>query len=154
MSTATIPFASHDELRTLFGTRDVYLRRLREAVGVNVMLKGDDLVIEGESDQVRLGCEVVEELRSIISSTGQLLQEQVDRVLGYTAPSSDVASAHASIDLFEKAKHVEPRTPGQSGYVAAMRENDLVFCRGPAGCGKTDLAVAMAVNALRQDSVH
>jgi phosphate starvation-inducible PhoH-like protein len=154
MSTATIPFASHDELRTLFGARDAYLRRMREAVGVNVILKGDDLVIEGETDQVRRGCEIVEELRSIISTTGQLRQEQVDQVLGYTARPGQMTGALAGIDLFEKARHVQPRTRGQAEYVAAMRENDLVFCRGPAGCGKTYLAVAMAVNALRQETVR
>lgn len=154
MSTATIPFSSHEELRTLFGARDQYLRRVREAVGIEITLKGDDLVIEGESDQVRRGCEVVEELRSIISSTGQLHQDQVDRVLGYTSRSNDVEDTHAGIDLFEKAKRVQPRTVGQSEYVEAMRKNDLVFCRGPAGCGKTYLAVAMAVNALRQEAVR
>ena len=117
------------------------------------LLKGDDLVLEGESDQVRRGCEIVEELRSIISSTGQLKGEQVDQVLGYTA-AEDRDDGPGTIDLFEKARHVQPRTRGQAGYVAAMRENDLVFCRGPAGCGKTYLAVAMAVNALRQEAVR
>lgn len=119
-----------------------------------MILKGDDLVIEGESDQVRRGCEIVEELRSIISSTGHLRQEQVDQVLGYTARPADGDGVQAGIDLFEKAKRVQPRTRGQAEYVAAMRENDLVFCRGPAGCGKTYLAVAMAVNALRQEVVR
>ena len=154
MSTASIPFSSHEELRVLFGARDQYLRRMREAVGVEVTLKGDDLVIEGESDQVRRACEVVEELRSIISSTGQLHQDQVDRVLGYTSRSKGVEDTQAGIELFEKAKRVQPRTLGQSEYVEAMRKNDLVFCRGPAGCGKTYLAVAMAVNALRQELVR
>lgn len=156
MSTATIPFSSHDELRMLFGARDAHLRRMREAVGVDVKLKGDDLVIEGESEQVRRGCEIVEELRSIISSTGQLRQEQVDRVLGYASGPGPgaVDGGQSSIDLLDKARQVQPRTRGQAEYVAAMRENDLVFCRGPAGCGKTYLAVAMAVNALRQETVR
>jgi phosphate starvation-inducible PhoH-like protein len=60
----------------------------------------------------------------------------------------------AAIDLFEKAKRVQPRTRGQAEYVEAMRAHDLVFCRGPAGCGKTYLAVAMAVNAFRRELVR
>jgi phosphate starvation-inducible protein PhoH and related proteins len=58
------------------------------------------------------------------------------------------------IDLFEKARRVKPRSEGQARYVTAIRENDLVICLGPAGCGKTYLAVAMALNALRTELVR
>lgn len=58
------------------------------------------------------------------------------------------------IDLFEKARKVKPRTAGQARYIDAIRENDLVICLGPAGCGKTYLAVAMALNALRTELVR
>ncbi|MDA1162712.1 MAG: PhoH family protein [Planctomycetota bacterium] len=59
-----------------------------------------------------------------------------------------------NIDLFEKTRRVKPRTEGQARYVNAIRENDLVLCLGPAGCGKTYLAVAMALNALRTELVR
>ena len=58
------------------------------------------------------------------------------------------------IDLFEKTRKVKPRTGGQARYVDAIRENDLVICIGPAGCGKTYLAVAMALNALRTELIR
>lgn len=60
----------------------------------------------------------------------------------------------APIKLFDKQKIVQPRTRGQEAYVDVMRDNELVFCTGPAGCGKTFLAVAMAINALRQQQVR
>jgi phosphate starvation-inducible PhoH-like protein len=60
----------------------------------------------------------------------------------------------APIDLFEKARAVHPRTGGQDRYVEAIRRNDLVFCIGPAGTGKTYLAVAMGLNALRTERVR
>jgi phosphate starvation-inducible PhoH-like protein len=63
-------------------------------------------------------------------------------------------SSQSAIDLFQRAKRVQPRTKGQEEYVEAIRKNDLVFCIGPAGCGKTYLAVAMAVNALRKELVR
>jgi len=73
---------------------------------------------------------------------------------GSSLLGSDPLSATESIDLLEKARRVLPRTPGQSEYVRAIRDHDLVFCEGPAGSGKTYLAVAMAVNALRQEQVR
>ncbi|MFM8223866.1 MAG: PhoH family protein, partial [Planctomycetaceae bacterium] len=78
---------------------------------------------------------------------------------GHVPPLSSAAGSSGlvtseSIDLLEKARRVLPRSPGQSDYVRAIRDHDLVFCEGPAGSGKTYLAVAMAVNALRQEQVR
>ena len=58
------------------------------------------------------------------------------------------------IHVKQHAQNVKPRTPGQGEYIRAMRDSDLVFCSGPAGCGKTYLAVAMALNALRSEEVR
>lgn len=69
-------------------------------------------------------------------------------------PAEGAAPDLGGIDLFEKARKVKPRTEGQARYVDAIRENDLVICLGPAGCGKTYLAVAMALNALRTELVR
>jgi phosphate starvation-inducible PhoH-like protein len=59
-----------------------------------------------------------------------------------------------SINVFDRAKKIHPRTAGQFDYVEAIRQNDVTLCIGPAGSGKTYLAVAMAVNALRQDQIR
>lgn len=71
-----------------------------------------------------------------------------------SGPAEGDAPDLGGIDLFEKARKVKPRTEGQARYVDAIRENDLVICLGPAGCGKTYLAVAMALNALRTELVR
>jgi phosphate starvation-inducible PhoH-like protein len=151
MSTATIPLSNPDEIRTLFGAQDANLRRIREAVGVSAVLRGDILTLEGEDAQVKRGQEVVESLQSIIARSGGLSEQDVQRALDHTSPG---AAAASPIDLFEKARRVAPKTPGQAEYVEAIKKHDLVFCRGPAGCGKTYLAVAMAVNALRREQVR
>ncbi len=153
MSDKKLRFANQEQVRTLFGTNDRNLKRLREALQINVVLRGDELRITGEPEQVEAGSAMVTELQSIIERRGYLSDEDFDRVLlrgrnGGEASISDV-------EVFQgKAKRIYPMGAGQQKYVQAMRDNDLVFCTGPAGSGKTYLAVAMAVNALRHDLVR
>ena len=154
MSEATILFANQDQIRTLFGVQDRHLRQVRDSVGIDVVIRGDELRLQGSEDQIERGLEIFAELRGIIERQGDLRDEEVQRVLNCNDEPPDAEQATTSIDLFEKAKKVHPRTPGQSDYVRAIRDNDLVFCTGPAGCGKTYLAVAMAINALRQEDVR
>jgi phosphate starvation-inducible PhoH-like protein len=152
MSEAIISFASIEQIRTLFGAQDQYLRQVRDTVGVDVVIRGDELKLHGDESQIQRGLKVFEELRAIIDKRGSLPESEVTRVL---ARSELPPGEHETgIDLLEKAKKVEPRTPGQVEYVRAMRAHDVVFCSGPAGSGKTYLAVATAINALRTEQVR
>ncbi len=158
MAEARIPIADQEEIRTLFGARDQYLRQVRESLGIDVVVRGEELRIQGNDEQVRRGLEVFQELRSILGKKGRLLESEVNRVLNggrgeEEAPKKGTFREDA-VDVLMKAKRVVPKTPGQADYVRAIRSNDLVFCVGPAGCGKTYLAVAMAVNALRTEQVR
>jgi len=153
MSEATISFADPDEIRTLFGARDEHLRRVRDSVGVDVVLRGDELKLHGNPDQIERGLAVIEELRSIIDRKGGLETDEVVRVLdGVDGPES--AADLDSIDLADDSCRVRPRTEGQEQYVRAIHTSDLVLCTGPAGTGKTYLAVAMAISAMRQEEVR
>ncbi|QDU38481.1 PhoH-like protein [Maioricimonas rarisocia] len=152
MSTATIPISDADLVRTLFGAQDAHLRRLREALGVRIVHRGDALLIEGEEPDLEQGRKAVEELLSVARRQGVLHDEDVSSVIGRSG--GDIDATSSAIDLFEKARSIRPRTPGQARYVDAIREHDVVMCTGPAGCGKTYLAVAMAVNAMRQEQVR
>ncbi|MEZ6055793.1 MAG: PhoH family protein [Planctomycetaceae bacterium] len=152
MPTASLSVSSIDILRILFGPQDAILRRLREAFGVNVVARSEQLHLEGTAEQVRQGVEALTELIEIVERKGRLKEEEVARAIARAL--GQVGAPAQAIDLFEKAKRIAPRTPGQADYVEAIRKNDLVFCRGPAGCGKTYLAVAMAINALRQQTVR
>jgi len=161
MTDDTLSFASADQILLLFGAQDRYLRQVREAVGVGVTIRGDQLRLHGTDEQIRRGREVFSELKAILEARGVLQESEVRSVLGLsktagvasTAPPN-VRKPAESIDLLEKARKVLPRSAGQAEYVRAIREHDLVFCEGPAGSGKTYLAVAMAVNALRQEQVR
>ena len=155
MSRATILFDDHEHIRTLFGARDSHLRQVRDSVGIDVVLRGDELYLEGTDAKIERGLEVFAELRAIIEKTGSLQENDVSKVLAEAAGQCDDGNEQQpAIDLFEKAKKVVPRTPGQVDYVRAIRQHELLFCTGPAGCGKTYLAVAMAINSLRKELVR
>ncbi len=156
MSTVTtlrIAPLSADEALALFGPEDRFLRRLREVMGVSVVFRDGSLVIEGPIAAVDKAREAIDQLRGVLVASGHLTDETVNQVLRVTTDVLPGASS-SSINLFEKAKSIRPRTRGQERYVSAIRDHDLIFCSGPAGCGKTYLAVAMALNALRSDQVR
>ena len=165
MSEASIPFDDPEEIRTLLGARDEHLRRVRDSVGVDVVIRDDALKIQGDRESVDQGVAVIRRLRQVIGEAGELQTDDVLKALGQVGESialPDVAASELAgdgdsrtrIELFESAKDVRPKTPGQEAYVNAIRRNDLVFCTGPAGSGKTYLAVAMALSALRSELVR
>ncbi len=154
MSEASLSFTDADEIRSLFGAKDQYLRQVRDAVGVEIVIRGDEIRLHGPESNIKKGLLVLEELRKILQRRGYIDDKELNRVLGNgdrkTAPIGDIPSA---IHLFENTKVVHPRTHGQANYVQAIRDHELVICTGPAGSGKTYLAVAMAINALRLEQV-
>ena len=165
MSEASIPFDDPEEIRTLLGARDEHLRRVRDSVGVDVVIRDDALKIQGDRESVDQGVAVIRRLREVIGESGELRADDVLKALGqvdrpvslpdFSASERDGDSDRRSrIELFESAKDVRPKTPGQEAYVDAIRRNDLVFCTGPAGSGKTYLAVAMALSAMRSELVR
>jgi phosphate starvation-inducible protein PhoH and related proteins len=149
MSTNTIVFDDQDQIRAILGAQDRHLKRVRESIGLQIVLRGDTLLLNGSEEQVERGTEVFGELRGILQATGRVEEEEVERALRHV--DFERKADHAPIDLFDRAKRVSARTPGQAEYIDAIRRHDLVFCTGPAGCGKTYLAVAMALNALRKE---
>lgn len=153
MSEGRVQFRNHEDVRSLFGIRDKNLRRLRDVLHIDVVLRGDELHLHGDQAQVDLGTEIVSELRAIIERSGQLNDDDLDRALHRSMFPSHGVSDEA-IDVFHKARKIRPMGEGQREYVKAIRENDMVVCSGPAGSGKTYLAVAMAVNALRLEQVR
>lgn len=152
MSEAHLSFQDPDQIMQLFGPRDQHLRRIRETIGGDIVLRGDQLTFRGTDEQVHRCKEVFARLRDRLDEGGSITDVDVDRVLNGSAQPA-IRPEETSIDLFEKARKVQPRTAGQAAYVQAVREHELVFCIGPAGCGKTYLAVAMAVHALRQEQI-
>jgi len=152
-SEQTITLDSREEAVLLFGARDQFLRIIREALGVRLIARGDALFLQGNEQQVDQGVRAFQQLRAILRQQSKITAEDVRVVLEVVQNGGE--------DLVEEGdklgegggKYLRPRTDGQGRYVRAMRENDLTLCVGPAGTGKTYLAVGMAVSLLRQGQV-
>ncbi len=153
MSEATIPLADSGSLLTVFGTRDQHLRKIRDSLGVSVSGRSDRIHIEGRDDAVAHATEVFEQLKDMAERYGAVSPDEVSQILAKVTGES-LEEEQAAIELQYAGRAIRPRTPGQRRYVAAIRDYDLVFCTGPAGTGKTYLAVAMAVQALKQETIR
>jgi phosphate starvation-inducible protein PhoH and related proteins len=147
-TSVTLTLDNRDEAVMLFGSRDQHLRLLRDALGVRIVARGDVIHIEGSEQQVDQADRVFQQLRQMLKQFGALTAENVRTVLAVVTQSDDRQSPQ-NLTVAGRAP-VRPRTDGQARYVHAMRDNDVIFCIGPAGTGKTYLAVGMAVNQLRQ----
>ena len=153
MMESTISVVSSKALLTLFGACDQHLRRIRNALGVSITARDDQLDIVGPEAAVASATEVLEQLQVCANRLGTVSPDDVTRVLA-GVQNGQSSSAQPPIDVFRAGRQIRPKTPGQARYVEAIRQNDIVLCYGPAGTGKTYLAVAMAVAALKQQSIR
>jgi phosphate starvation-inducible PhoH-like protein len=153
--TRTFTLDNRDEAVPLFGPRDAYLRMIRDALAVRLIARGDTLTIDGPSEAVDQAERAFDQLRKLLKQNGELQPEDVRTALAVVQRGEDRGGGPTSLGVGEGGKKVlRPRTDGQARYVHAMRDNDVVLAIGPAGTGKTYLAVAMAVTLLRQNVIR
>jgi phosphate starvation-inducible PhoH-like protein len=148
--TQTLTLDSREEAVILFGPRDVNLRTLRDALGVRLVARGDQLQIEGAPERVEQSERAFEQLRYIVRKQGHLTGEDVRTVVEIVHSG---AEGRGSVTVMESGRALRARTDGQGRYVQALRTHDVVLCVGPAGTGKTYLAVGWAVGLLRSGQV-
>jgi phosphate starvation-inducible PhoH-like protein len=159
MSEATITLDSRDEAVLLFGSRDQFLREIRTMLGVQHLVgRGDQIIVRGSDEQIDLAQRVFTQLRQLVRQQGSLALEDVRTVLEVVLQGgARVGPAAEKADKTDKTegvgRYVRARTDGQGRYVKAMQHSDLTICIGPAGTGKTYLAVGMAVSMLRGQQV-
>jgi phosphate starvation-inducible protein PhoH and related proteins len=153
MIESTISVVSSKALLTLFGACDQHLRRIRNALGVSITVRDDRIHIAGPEPAVVRATAVLEQLQACASRLGTVAEDDVTRVLA-GVQNGEVVGEYAPVDVFRAGRQIRPKSPGQARYVEAIRRNDIVLCFGPAGTGKTYLAVAMAVAALKQESIR
>src|SRR5947207_3946853 len=150
--TRTLTLDSREEAVILFGPRDQYLRTIRDALGVKLVARGDTLQIEGSAETADQAERAFVQLRQVLRKHGKLTPEDVRTVIEVVHGGSDRGGGHA-VTVMESGRHLRPRTDGQGRYVQAMKAHEMVICVGPAGTGKTYLAVGWAVSLLRSGQV-
>lgn len=149
----TLILENDTEASILYGSHDRHLRLVRDAFQVHLVARHGLLKLEGEKEQVDTSREVLSRLLEIVRSTGRLDLEDVEQTILSAKCEAGKESVRA-IDVFQRGLFIKPKTEGQSKYIEAMKKNDLVFCIGPAGTGKTYLAVAMALSFLKSSRIR
>jgi len=151
-TTRSITLDSREEAVILFGPRDQYLRTVRDALGVRLVARGDTLQVEGSEDAVGQTERALQQLRQVLRKQGKLTAEDVRTVIEVVR-GGEARGGPAALTVTESGKYLRARTDGQGRYVQSMKGHDVVICVGPAGTGKTYLAVAWAVTLLRTNAV-
>jgi phosphate starvation-inducible protein PhoH and related proteins len=149
MNEATLSLEEPGLMLSLFGARDQHLRAVRDTLGVRITHRDGQICVSGEGQAVAFATEVLEQLKSMAERKGALATEDVAGVLARVTGAGSPDPAQV-IDVFDASRRISPRTLGQARYVETIRTHDVVFAVGPAGSGKTYLAVAMAVEALKR----
>jgi phosphate starvation-inducible PhoH-like protein len=149
------------DLHELLGPYETHLQLIENKFDSSITVRGDQVILRGETAEVRKIEQIFLELIHTIKRTGRLALSDVAMIVDLVdggraagAPPSSMSSEELdSVILWGKREMIRARTPRQLEYYKKVRQNDLVFCIGPAGTGKTYLAVAMAVAALRANEV-
>jgi phosphate starvation-inducible PhoH-like protein len=147
MIEATIPVSGPDELVLLLGIGDQHLRRIRDSIPAKISTRDGKIHVSGDESAVMQATSIIEQLKATVGREGVVAPEHVLQIISQVTGGNGASTA-STVDIRKPGRKVRPRTPGQERYVNAIREHDLVFCAGPAGTGKTYLAVAMAVEAM------
>lgn len=142
---------------SLFGSFDENIRMIESHYGVSILTRGTDIKITGDVEAVSKATRAIEGLLHLINRGEQVSEQNVRYVLMLVDEGGDdelPKLTSDSICITSKGRPVKPKTLGQKQYVEAIRQNTVTLGVGPAGTGKTYLAVAMAVNAFRAKEVN
>ena len=163
MAQKTVTIQSSDMTRRIFGSFDSNIRRIENAFGVHIYNRGsgvdaesDTVLIEGAEGSCALAAAVLEHLKKFAMQSDIIADQTVDYVISMVSDGrGDELSGYGEdcICISAKGRPIKAKTVGQKKYVDSIRENTVVLGVGPAGTGKTFLAVAMAVKALRAHEV-
>lgn len=144
--------------RLLFGTDHTHLGIIEDEMDVEITSRGDWINIKGEPENVRKAEKIINDIIDHVKATGELDNRYILYSIAIIkdediAPSREVDGNSGVVTSSSTQKVIKPRTVGQKNYVDLMESKDIVFSIGPAGTGKTYLAVAMAVRAFKARQV-
>ena len=152
-----IQFEAIEQAVSLFGSFDENIRIVEREYGVSIVSRGSDLKVIGEAEAVSLAVRAINALLGLINKGEALTEQNIRYVLSLVNEGNEDKLASMTTDsicITSKGRPVKPKTLGQKNYTKAIENNTITFGVGPAGTGKTYLAVAMAVTAFRAKEVN
>ena len=146
-----------EDLISVFGSFDENIRRIEEALGVTITNRGNELRIAGDEESVDKAVRTIEGLLSLAAKGEQIDEQRVRYLITLVKEGNDAQVAQIAKDVVcitAKGKPIKAKTVGQQEYMKAIMKNTVTLGVGPAGTGKTYLAVAAAVAAFRERTVN
>lgn len=139
----------------IFGSGDEYLKLIEKSLNVRIFARGDKVKISGNKKNALTAYDTIFEMIETISKTKNLSKNDVQKIIAL-AQNEFLEESINSNEVIVKGKNgeVKAKTVGQQNYIEKVRKNDIVFSIGPAGTGKTFIAVASAVNYLKQKKIN
>jgi phosphate starvation-inducible protein PhoH and related proteins len=139
----------------LLGFNDSNLKIIEDRFSTSITVRGDNVILKGVMEEVEIIQKILNEMTYVLNTSGRLTTNDVNTILELTLEGKEIVDEEEidSIVLYTKKDVVKARTSGQISYIGLARKNDICFAIGPAGTGKTYLAVAIAVSALKRGLV-
>ncbi len=147
-----------EQLTELFGNFDRNINMIEEEFSVKIIIRGGELKISGDAENSFLASKVIESLLDILDAGEQINEQSIRYCISLVREGNEEKikeiTEGGGVCITSKGRLVKPKTIGQKNYLNAINENTIVFGIGPAGTGKTYLAVAMAVKAFRKKEIN
>ena len=157
-STQTIEFSKNDLLPLLFGEHNAHLNYLEDKLGVQIADKGNQLTLSGDDQSVQSAEKVLNSLWKKIEKNQDIGTAEIDAELRFLQDKKKTNGkgkmSKSGLTIKTKKKSIAPRSPNQEAYVSAILDHEMVFGLGPAGTGKTYLAVAVGVSMFLEGKVE
>lgn len=151
-----IRLTDHHAANQLIGEHNKNLQRITQTIKVNIQSRGNEIMIKGEKQDTILAALLIKELYALIQSGYPVYPNDIDYAVSMLSANENVKLKDIFLDtvyITSKNSHITPKNPAQKEYIDSIRNKDIVFGVGPAGTGKTYLAMAMAVSFLQRKIV-
>jgi phosphate starvation-inducible PhoH-like protein len=144
------------DMLALLGTNDSNLKLVEDRFNASISVRGENVFIKGVLEEIDLIEKILKEMTYVLNTNGVLSQQDVETILDLSIEGREIISEKEfdAIVLYTKNDAIKAKTSGQSSYIQTAQKNDICFAIGPAGTGKTYLAVAIAVSALKKGIVN
>ncbi len=143
------------DLQSLLGVGDAHLRLIEDIFPGQIIVRGDDLHLDGDEKDINNVHEVLHEMMQTLNRKGSLTKKDVNQLINISnIENGTIDEKTENVIHYGRKGAIRSRTPGQTKYIESVNKNDIVFSIGPAGTGKTYIAVAFAVAALESHQVE